>query len=69
MKKYRVFFNTLKEEKWIQEMADYGWKHIAGDKSSGSQYFFHEDKEKENELFSDEDSKRDRILRIRKMLR
>jgi len=115
MKKYRVFFNKLKEEKWIQEMADhgwliekiglsytfkevekksynlkmdyrifskqdefevyvtmhedYGWKHIAGDKSSGSQYFFHEDKEKENELFSDEDSQRDRILRIRKMLR
>ena len=25
MKKYRVFFNTLKEEKWIQEMADDGW--------------------------------------------
>jgi hypothetical protein len=115
MKKYKVFFNTLKEEKWILEMADngwliekiglgytfrevqkksynlkmdyrmfskeddfeeyvtmhedYGWKHIAGDKGSGSQYFLHEDQERQNELFSDEESKRARILRIRKMLR
>lgn len=25
MKKYKIFYNTLKEEKWIQEMADDGW--------------------------------------------
>jgi len=115
MKAYKIFFNTLKEEKWIQELAedgwliekigfgytfrkvekklynlkmdyrifskqdefeeyvtmyeDFGWKHIAGDKSSGSQYFIHEDNEMQSELFSDEDSQRARIMRIRKMLR
>lgn len=115
MKKYKIYFNTLKEEKWIQEMAeqgwlieklgfgytfrqvekkdynlkmdyrifskqeefeayvtmheDFGWRHLAGNKGSGSQYFIHEDKEMQNELFSDEDSKKARIMRIRSMLR
>jgi hypothetical protein len=115
MKKYKIFFNTLKEEKWIQEMADngwlieelglgytfrevekkeynlkmdyrifakqdefeayvtmhedFGWSHLAGNKSSGSQYFIHEDLDMDNELFSDEDSIKARIIRIRAMLR
>lgn len=115
MKKYKFFFNTLKEEKWIQEMAedgwliekvglgytfrevekksynlkmdyrifskqaefdeyvtmynDFGWNHIAGNRGSGSQYFIHKDNEVQNELFSDEDSQRARIVRIQKMLR
>lgn len=115
MKVVKLFFNNLKEETWIKEMAadgwliekiglgytfkevekkqyniemdyrifttkedfeayitmyeDFGWKHIVGTKSSGSQYFIHDDTEGQIELFSDEDSQRARIIRIRKMLR
>lgn len=115
MKVYKIFFNNLKEEAWIQDMAnggwliermgigytfrkvekkqynikmdyriftkqedfevyitmyeDFGWKHIAGGKSSGSQYFVHDNSGEQMELFSDEDSQKARIMRIRKMLR
>jgi hypothetical protein len=115
MKVYKIFFNNLKEEAWIQNLAnngwliemigigytfrkvekkkynlkmdyrifskqedfeayitmheDFGWKHIVGGKGSGSQYFIHDNTEVQIELFSDEDSQRARVMRIRKMLR
>ncbi|MGK0465097.1 DUF2812 domain-containing protein [Clostridium sp.] len=66
---YRMFTNKEEFEAYISLYEDFGWKHIAGSKSSGSQYFVHEQVENQVELFSDEDSQKARIIRIRKMLR
>ncbi len=66
---YRIFTNKEEFEVYITMYEDFGWKHLVGTKSSGSQYFIHDHSESQTELFSDEDSQKARIMRIRNMLR
>jgi len=66
---YRLFKKQEDFEAYITMYEDFGWKHIAGGKSSGSQYFIHEKLGEQMELFSDEESQKARIMRMRKMLR
>lgn len=66
---YRLFANNEDFEAYVTLHEDFGWKHVAGSKSSGSQYFLHPSDEEQMTLFSDKDSQKARIIRIRKMLR
>lgn len=66
---YRLFKKQEDFEAYITMYEDFGWKHIAGGKSSGSQYFIHDKLGEQMELFSDEESQKARIMRMRKMLR
>lgn len=66
---YRLFTKQEDFEEYVTMYEDFGWKHIAGGKSSGSQYFVHDKLGEKIELFSDEDSQKAKIMRIRKMLR
>ena len=52
---------------YISMFEDSGWKHISGTKSSGTQYFRLIDKEKNEDIFSDERSRAGRYKRISDM--
>jgi hypothetical protein len=58
-------FNTLADfEDYRMLFKDSGWEHIAGTKSSGTQYFKKTDKEGETHIFSDTASKAARYRRL-----
>jgi hypothetical protein len=46
---------------------DSGWKHIAGTKNSGTQYFKKLDKDSEEDIFSDKQSKAAKFKRLSEM--
>ncbi len=54
---YRLFKSNEKFNEYITMFEDSGWKHIAGTKSSGSQYFERRTSEATQNIFSDKDSK------------
>jgi len=60
-KKIRVDYRFFKKDKDFNDyklmFEDFGWRHIAGNKSNGSQFFIQTDECKDDELFSDVDSK------------
>jgi len=66
---YRIFKNKDEFEAYVTMYGDFGWKHIAGTKGSGRQYFTNDESDYQSELFSDEASQAARIKRMRKMLR
>jgi len=66
---YRTFSSSDEFDAYITLYEDFGWKHIAGNKSSGSQYFLHNSLDSQEGLFSDKVSQEFRIKRIRKRLR
>lgn len=66
---YRIFSKQEEFESYTRLYEDFGWQHIAGDKTSGAHYFISGNTKPQTEMFSDEDSQRARIIRIRKMLR
>jgi hypothetical protein len=66
---YRIFTKKEYFEEYITMFEDLGWKHIVGKLNLGTQYFINDNDEVQSELFSDEDSQKARIKRVKKMLR
>lgn len=64
---YRNFKNRQDFEDYKALFEDSGWTHIAGTKSSGSQYFKRTSAEGSEDIFSDVDSKAARYKRISDM--
>lgn len=52
---------------YITLFEDYGWKHIAGTKSSGTQYFKKVSESADEDIFSDPNSRAFRYKRLSKM--
>ncbi|WP_240415938.1 DUF2812 domain-containing protein [Paenibacillus periandrae] len=61
---YRKFKKTADFEDYRALFEDSGWKHIAGTKSSGAQYFKNSGAHGSEDIFSDTDSKAARYKRI-----
>ncbi len=61
---YRSFNTPADFEDYRMLFKDSGWEHIAGTKSSGTQYFKKTDKEGEPRIFSDTASKAARYRRL-----
>ena len=61
---YRNFNTPADFEDYRMLFKDSGWEHIAGTKSSGTQYFKKTDKEGETQIFSDTASKAARYRRL-----
>ncbi|MCK8059357.1 MULTISPECIES: DUF2812 domain-containing protein [unclassified Fusibacter] len=66
---YRVFSKKEDFEAYVSLFEDFGWKHIAGSRRSGAQYFIHENPNAEEDIFSDEASQAARVKRMRSQLR
>ncbi|WP_282940113.1 DUF2812 domain-containing protein [Paenibacillus sp. RC67] len=64
---YRTFKKKVDFEDYLALFEDCGWKHIAGTKSSGAQYFMKVDESGNEDIFSDADSKAGRYKRISDM--
>ncbi|WP_028551216.1 DUF2812 domain-containing protein [Paenibacillus sp. UNC451MF] len=64
---YRTFKKQDDFEDYRALFEDFGWKHIAGTKSSGAQYFKSIDENENQDIFSDADSKASRYKRISQM--
>jgi len=64
---YRTFNKKADFEDYRALFEDSGWKHIAGTKSSGAQYFIKIDENGNDDIFSDADSKARRYKRISQM--
>lgn len=64
---YRIFKNNKDFEDYICIFEDSGWKHIAGNKSSGTQYFMQAKQDASNDIFSDSASKAGRYKRLSAM--
>jgi len=64
---YRTFKKKGDFEDYLALFEDCGWKHIAGTKSSGTQYFKRSDARGNEDIFSDADSKASRYKRISEM--
>ena len=64
---YRSFKNKESFEDYRALFDDSGWKHIAGTKSSGLQYFKRKDESGSEDIFSDIDSKAGRYQRLAHM--
>lgn len=61
---YRTFKSKKDLEDYLLLFEDSGWKHLAGDKSSGRQYFMKEDLGADDDIFSDQRSKAERYQRM-----
>lgn len=64
---YRIFKNEADFQDYCALFEDSGWKHIAGTKNSGIQYFKKVDKRASEDIFSDVDSKAGRYKRLSQM--
>ncbi|WP_027626363.1 DUF2812 domain-containing protein [Clostridium lundense] len=66
--KIRIDYRTFKNEEdfidYCTLFEDSGWKHIAGNKYSGSQYFKKIDKNSDDDIFSDAISKAGKYKRL-----
>lgn len=58
---YRLHDRKTNREEYLQFMADSGWRHLAG---KSKQYFESTHPETDSELFSDEESRSQRYLRM-----
>lgn len=61
---YRFFKKREDFEDYCALFEDSGWEHIAGTRSSGYQYFKKTDKQGNEDIFSDVDSKAGRYKRL-----
>lgn len=61
---YRMFNSNQDFSNYCCLFEDSGWRHIAGTKSSGTQYFLKDSPESSNDIFSDEFSKAGRYKRL-----
>lgn len=61
---YRTFKSKKDLEDYLLLFEDSGWTHLAGDKSSGRQYFMKEDSNANDDIFSDQRSKAERYKRM-----
>ena len=61
-----LYFQICKKdlEDYLLLFEDSGWTHLAGDKSSGRQYFMKEDSNANDDIFSDQRSKAERYKRM-----
>jgi len=64
---YRVFTYRDSFEDYVALFEDSGWKHIAGTKRSGHQYFKRIAEDGGEDIFSDKDSKSSRYRRMSQM--
>lgn len=64
---YRTFKNNKDFIDYCTLFEDSGWKHIAGTKSSGTQYFKKTNKSSEDDIFSDAASKAGKYKRVSDM--
>ncbi len=64
---YRVFNNNAYFQDYRQLFEDSGWRHIAGTKASGNQYFVRVDSRADDDIFSDTASKAGRYKRLSHM--
>ncbi|UNC91990.1 DUF2812 domain-containing protein [Candidatus Contubernalis alkaliaceticus] len=64
---YRLFKKEIDFQDYCTLFEDSGWKHIAGKKSSGNQYFAKIKENAANDIFSDNASKAGRYKRISEM--
>ncbi|HEY4391385.1 MAG TPA: DUF2812 domain-containing protein [Paenibacillus sp.] len=68
---YRIDYRTFKKRQDFEDyrtlFEDSGWKHIAGTKSSGAQYFKQVKEQGDEDIFSDVDSKAARYKRLSEM--
>lgn len=65
---YRIFKSNEEFENYVTLFEDCGWRHIAGTKSSGKQYFKQIFDNSEEDIFSDRKSKADRYKRLSEIL-
>jgi len=64
---YRIFKNEAHFQDYCALFEDSGWKHIAGTRKSGTQYFKKVDRGASEDIFSDVDSKAGRYKRMSQM--
>ncbi|WP_178023619.1 DUF2812 domain-containing protein [uncultured Paenibacillus sp.] len=64
---FRQFKSRADFEDYLALFEDSGWKHVAGSKSSGSQYFRKVDETVSDDIFSDADSRAGRYQRLSRM--
>lgn len=64
---YRTFKNSADFLDYCTLFEDCGWKHIAGTKGSGTQYFKKARANADEDIFSDSDSKAGRYKRLSQM--
>lgn len=64
---YRNFKSKEDFQNYIALFQDSGWEHIAGNKSSGKQYFKKVDETAEDDIFSDSASKAERYKKMSSM--
>lgn len=64
---FRQFKSRADFEDYLALFEDSGWKHVAGSKSSGSQYFRKIDETVSDDIFSDADSRAGRYQRLSRM--
>lgn len=64
---YRIFNRQSDFMDYCMIFEDSGWKHIAGSKYSGTQYFVKMNKNAGNDIFSDNNSKAGRYKRLSHM--
>ncbi len=64
---YRTFKKKADFIDYVTLFEDCGWKHIAGTKSSGTQYFKKVSESADEDIFSDTDSKAFRYKRLSEM--
>jgi len=61
---YRTFKSKKDLEDYILLFEDSGWKHLAGNKNSGKQYFMKKEAHANEDIFSDQRSKAERYKRM-----
>ncbi|MFF2449457.1 DUF2812 domain-containing protein [Neobacillus sp. NPDC058068] len=64
---YRIFKKQADFVDYCTLFEDSGWEHLAGTKSSGTQYFKKVSKDADEDIFSDIDSKAGRYKRLSQM--
>jgi hypothetical protein len=64
---YRNFKSNDDFQGYIMMFKDFGWKHIAGKRNSGKQYFKKIDDKSGEDIFSDEVSKAERYKKLSNM--
>ncbi|MCT8975071.1 DUF2812 domain-containing protein [Clostridium sp. CX1] len=63
---YRIFNKKSDFLDYISIFEDSGWKHIYGTQGSGQQYFLKLSKQAISDIFSDEESRAERYIRLQK---